>query len=81
MTQRPIGFFERLLARLHKERDRESLLADFEEIYQDIQAERGRASANIWYLKQVLTSIPPVLGNKLYWFSLTLSFEVLEFVG
>jgi putative ABC transport system permease protein len=70
MTYRSTRMLERLLARLHKERDRESLLADFDEIYQDICEERGKASADAWYLKQVLSSIPPALSNKLYWFSL-----------
>ena len=61
---------ERLLARLHKERDRESLLSDFEEIYLDIAEERGKAAADAWYLQQVMVSIPPAVQNKLYWFAL-----------
>ena len=70
MKNRPIQILERLLARLHKERDRESLLSDFEEIYLDIAQERGKASADAWYLQQVLISIPPAIQNKLYWFAL-----------
>jgi putative ABC transport system permease protein len=65
-----VRILERLLARLHKERDRESLLSDFEEIYLDIAEERGKAAADAWYFQQVLISIPPAVHNKLYWFAL-----------
>jgi len=70
MKNRPLKILERLLARLHKERDRESLLSDFEEIYLDIAEERGKASADAWYFQQILISIPPALQNKLYWVGL-----------
>ncbi len=62
---------QRLLTRLVKERDSESLLADFEEIHQSISSEKGLAVANAWYFKQILVSIPPALGNRCYWFAIT----------
>ncbi len=70
MPSRVNKFFERLLMLLIKERDREALLSDFEEIYLDIADDRGKASANAWYWGQILKSIPPALMNKLYWFGL-----------
>jgi putative ABC transport system permease protein len=63
-------FLERLLTVFIKERDREALLSDFEEIYLGIAEERGKSAANSWYVSQILRSIPPALFNKLYWFGL-----------
>jgi putative ABC transport system permease protein len=65
-----LRILEQMLARLIKARDRESLLSDLEEIYLSLAEERGRAAANVWYLKQILVSILPVVGNKFYWFGL-----------
>ena len=65
-----LRILEKMLSRLIKARDRESLLSDLEEIYLGIVEDRGRAAANVWYLKQILVSIPPVAGNKFYWFGL-----------
>ncbi len=72
MRKRRLKMLERLLASLVKERDRESLLADFEEIHQSISQDKGEAAANVWYLKQILISIPPALGNRLYWFGINI---------
>ena len=63
-------FLERLLTVFIKERDREALLSDFEEIYLDIAEESGKSAANAWYVSQILRSIPPALSNKLYWLGL-----------
>ena len=56
-------FLERLLTVFIKERDREALLSDFEEIYLDIADERGKSAANAWYVSQILRSIPLPQGT------------------
>ncbi|MGD2246485.1 MAG: ABC transporter permease [Candidatus Aminicenantes bacterium] len=67
MRKKPTYILEQLLLGLLKERDRESFLRDFEEIYLDIAKKRGHFYANIWYILQIFKSFAPALKNRLYW--------------
>jgi putative ABC transport system permease protein len=63
----PPHLAERLLARLLGSRNRQVVIGDFEEIYNDICAARGRASADAWYGLQIVRSVPPFILNALFW--------------
>lgn len=67
MKLRWFWIFNRVFVILIKERDRESLLNDLEEIYQEIMTEQGRHKADVWFFKQMIKSISPMLKNRLRW--------------
>lgn len=73
MRKRFTRIAARLLAVFIKRRDRESLLSDLDDLRLRIEKERGAAAADLWFLHQVLVSIPPSLFNRLYWMGLTIS--------
>jgi ABC-type antimicrobial peptide transport system permease subunit len=45
----------------------ESILADFEEIYNDLINEKGLLFAKLWYCLQILVTFPSFINNSLYW--------------
>jgi ABC-type antimicrobial peptide transport system permease subunit len=47
----------------------ESILADVEEIYNDIASRKGLLNAKLWYWSQILSAIPPFFKNSIYWSS------------
>jgi putative ABC transport system permease protein len=64
---RPPRLAERLLARMLGSRNRQIVIGDFEEIYNDIREARGRAAADAWYGLQIVKSLPPFALNALFW--------------
>jgi len=64
---RPPPFAERLLGRMLGRRNRQTVIGDFEEVYNDILEARGRAAADAWYGLQIVKSSPPFVFNALFW--------------
>jgi len=48
-------------------RNRQVVIGDFEEIYNDIRTARGRAAADAWYGLQIVKSLPPFVLNAFFW--------------
>jgi putative ABC transport system permease protein len=57
----------RILWFLLPDNERESLIGDFDEIYQEKIGEKGRPAALVWYWWQVLLIIPSSLKESIYW--------------
>ena len=66
-ADRPSPIAERLLGRMLGSRNRQAVIGDFEEIYNDILETRGRAAADAWYGLQIVRSLPPFVFNALFW--------------
>ncbi len=64
---RPPRLAERLLARMLGSRNRQIVIGDFEEIYNDIREARGRAAADAWYGLQIVKSLPAFALSALFW--------------
>ena len=56
-----------ILERIHSDKGFFTHLGDFEEAFSEIFAEKGAATAYIWYWKQVFRSLPGFIKNKIYW--------------
>ena len=69
MTKKPPKFARWLLCRLRNKNDHESLIGDYDEIYQKYSKERGPGKAKIWYWIQILKNVPYFLKNTIYWSS------------
>lgn len=64
---KPPSLCEKILLTMLSVYDREGLCGDFEEIYNDLVLEKGRARARLWYLRQLLAYFPRFLSNSMYW--------------
>jgi len=47
--------------------DRDFVIGDFEEFYNEIRKKSGALSAAVWFWRQVLKSIPHFIKNSIYW--------------
>ena len=56
-----------LLHHIHRDNGFYSHVGDFEEIYQNMSAAKGRPKASAWYWRQVFRSLPGYLSNNFYW--------------
>jgi len=56
-----------LIKRLSPKSERDFLLGDFEEIYENILKEQGRAAAQRWYRRQCFQSLPRIMLHFLTW--------------
>jgi len=65
----PPRFAQRILGLLLGNRNRPTVIGDFEEAYNDILDSRGRAAADTWYGLQIARSLPPFVLNALFWSS------------
>ena len=66
-NHKPPPLLEKILQRFLSIQDRESLCGDFEEIYNDIFAQRGKAKARIYYFRQILSCLPRYVAHLLLW--------------
>ncbi len=66
-TENPPRIAERFLNRLLAPRNRQSVVGDFEEVYNDIREARGRTAADVWYWLQIAKSFPAFIANALFW--------------
>ncbi len=66
MAGRISRILERILKYLVKNRDRDSIFSDFEDIYDDIAENKGKRNADLWYLGQVIVSIVPIISNSIF---------------
>jgi predicted permease len=57
----------RILRYLLPLNERESLIGDFDEIFQEKAKDKGRTSALIWYWNQIIILIPTSLKESIYW--------------
>ncbi|MFC1726534.1 ABC transporter permease [candidate division KSB1 bacterium] len=71
MKSKPPKIARWLLCRLRNKTDHESLIGDYNEIYQIYLNELGAVKANVWYWKQLFKSLPSLFSNSIYW-SLTM---------
>lgn len=60
-------FGESLLYLFLSKRDQEYLIGDLAEEYLEIQSKLGRKAANIWYYRQVSSSIWPLSKKAIRW--------------
>lgn len=56
-----------ILSRLLPRDDSQYLSGDFDEIYSFVCEDKGRLSADIWYWKQVVVSLPQILIHPFIW--------------
>jgi putative ABC transport system permease protein len=66
-SHRPPRIAEWILGKIHSDNGDYTHLGDFREVYSQLIRTRGFLSAWIWYLFQVLRSIPGFVKNKIYW--------------
>jgi len=66
-NRRPPRIAEWILERLHSDRKHYTHLGDFEEVYNEILHRRGAAAAGLWYVGQILKSIPGFFLTRFYW--------------
>jgi putative ABC transport system permease protein len=64
---RPPKIAEYLLKLFANKFEHETLIGDFDELYQITLRERGRFFANQWYWRQILRAIPSFFINTVYW--------------
>lgn len=74
----PLRF--RLLCLLLRKNDHIPLAGDFEELYDEIEKDRGATSAHLWYWGQVLKSAPAFIKDSVYWrFNMLLNYLKIAF--
>lgn len=66
-NHKPPPFLEKILQCILAAQDREALCGDFEEIYNDIFAQRGKAKAHNYYFKQIMSCLPRYMIHALLW--------------
>jgi putative ABC transport system permease protein len=66
-TQRPPHIFPWIMARMKDYDQKFSSTGDLAEFYAYLSDTSGRTKANIWYLSQILSSVPPYLKFTLLW--------------
>ncbi len=66
-SPKPPRIAERILGSLYSDRHAFTHLGDFEDVYIEIRLRRGAIIACIWYLSQIVKSIPGFLMVRFYW--------------
>ena len=61
----PVG--ERLFRHLLSETEKHTLLGDYEELYKGLAQRRGGLIANLWYILQIVLTIPTVIWDSTKW--------------
>ena len=65
--KKPPKIAQWILQGINRSQNREIILGDFEEFFEDILLENGEIRADLWYWKQALKSIPRFLFTTIYW--------------
>ncbi len=60
-------FFKRLFDLVVRSEEKRTVAGDLEELFADVDAERGRFRASLWYAGQILSALPSFLSGSLYW--------------
>jgi putative ABC transport system permease protein len=63
----PPRIAERILRVLYSDRHDFTHLGDFREVYLEIRSSRGPFAAGLWYMGQILRSVPGFLFARFYW--------------
>ncbi len=66
-VQRPPRILEWIVSRMRDYDRKFSSTGDLAEFYADLSGTSGRTKANIWYLSQILSSVPPYMKFALLW--------------
>lgn len=56
-----------ILSITNRKRNRDNVLGDFAEFYNDIFEPRGKKEADEWYWKQAFKSVPKIINTSTYW--------------
>ena len=56
-----------ILSVTNRQRNREDVIGDFSEIYENILNSKSKKKADAWYRKQAMVSIPKFLTTSIYW--------------
>lgn len=64
---KPPRIAEKILGFLYSDRRAFTHLGDFEEVYTEIRGRSGAVTADLWYIFQILRSIPGFILTKFYW--------------
>jgi len=72
MMLRPPKVLELLLECFLRYEDSEAILGDFEEKYTNIISSQGKLAGYIWYIFQILISIPKFIKNSMIWSAIML---------
>ncbi len=63
----PPRYGEKILRKFLPESEKQSLMGDYEEIYKDLSRNRGRFSANLWYVSQIILTFLSAVKNSIVW--------------
>ncbi|MCK5146155.1 ABC transporter permease [bacterium] len=63
----PPKWAERILLAVLSSKDRDMLLGDFEEFYEEKCEAQGKRCADLWYWRQAFKSIPHFISNYFFW--------------
>ena len=58
---------EKLLHWILPESEKDTLLGDYEELYKNLAQRRGRFIAGLWYVFQIVLTIPTVIWDSIKW--------------
>ena len=67
MTRRPPKIARWILCRFRSQSAHESLIGDYDEIFQNYYNEHGFRNATIWYWCQILKALPSFCKNSIRW--------------
>ena len=56
-------FYEKIIP----SEERNFLIGDLDELYEITSAEKGKFYAALWYVFQIIISVPHFLKNRIYW--------------
>jgi hypothetical protein len=63
----PPRLLEFLLTNIVSFKDQENLAGDFEEMFDRISQQRGKSTALLWYIFQIIKLLPSYFENYIYW--------------
>jgi len=66
-SYKPPAIAKAILWLILNNRHPETMIGDFEEIYNEMARNKGSFSAKIWYWSQIILTFPSFLKNSIYW--------------
>ena len=63
----PPKILEYIISKIYPDKYQYTSIGDFREIFNHIYKEKNLLLANLWYLLQIIKSIPFYLKNNMYW--------------
>jgi len=65
--KKPPKIAQWILSITNRKGNRETVLGDFQEFYEQIKKDSGSSAANIWYWSQAFKSLPKFILSSIYW--------------